>query len=151
MFALPEAAKEHAAVAKANAGRDEPLAAVLEKKRAENLDEDQGNEQVSDAAHGTGHDGPTVVQGAALLSLFIAPEGHVLERAKNDTDGATRYQGEQNAGDIHNHKLQHNFFSGGILFQIESCAGVPPLPRSDLDSRDKPYGALTVVALVLGT
>src|ERR1041384_2304760 len=130
MLSLPEAAKEHVPVAEDDAGGDEPLAAVREQERAEDLDEDQSDEQVGDATHGAGHDGPTVVQGTGLLALFIAMQGQILEDAKNDANGATRNQGEQDADDIHNHKLQHNFAVAASYFKSKAAREDPPTPRA---------------------
>ena len=59
-LALAKLAKEDCAVAEDNAAGNPPLAAIVEEGGANDLNEDQRDEEISDTATGTGHNGPTI-------------------------------------------------------------------------------------------
>src|SRR6478735_266231 len=90
--------EEGPAIADHNTRRDHPLGmrAVSEQHRADHLDQREGEDQIGDPDAGTGHEVPAALEAAGALTLFIAPQGRLLEQAEREADDPA----DQETGEI---------------------------------------------------
>jgi hypothetical protein len=101
--------KEHRAIASHNSAGNPPLGgAIFEEHGANELNQHQGYQEIGHARSGTWHQGPSALELAEFLVLFVLTSRDVLELAESHADEAT--DDKSCNGSEHVYKLIcHNF------------------------------------------
>ena len=91
---------EHPAVTEDNPAGNRPLRAVHKNERADDLDDQQGDQEIGDAHARAGHEVPAVLELARLREFLIAAEGGVLEEAEGIADDSAGTEADHRPEDF---------------------------------------------------